>query len=233
MNFFCNFDTNSRKTYVQGKHIEFNPHLINEYYGTPNVSEHDFGQLEVNDLTMRSEVFGREVEGGLPNGTIVCVSSLSDFYRVLTIFVNSNIDPHKHSSTMSIHRERLLYGIGNDVPVNIGVQVYNCCIDAFNYALDKGWPFASLIMHFIVQSGVQPTYDDGLLKTLSPINQGTWARSKSHSVYVEDDKMPSVLEVKFTAKVKLVTAVFVEFVIVCYSCFLCFTLYIRLLLCTL
>ncbi|PQQ20170.1 uncharacterized protein Pyn_32444 [Prunus yedoensis var. nudiflora] len=98
---------------------------------------------------------------------------LSDLYKVLNSVVRYNIDPPFHviPSLLSPDRARLLYAIGNNVPIDLATYIFLAVYRAaFPASMPDSLPFASLITRFAMASRVPVEPTGKLYSPWSPLD---------------------------------------------------------------
>ncbi|CAL8135980.1 unnamed protein product [Prunus armeniaca] len=160
--------------YLRGKVLNFSvsgiAQLLKLARPNPNEKSPSFPGLLVDNLDLK---LVKSTLGWNKRVRVLRENRLSDFYKVLNSIVRYNIDPPCHviSSLLSPDRARLLYAIGNNVPIDLATYIFCAiCRAAFPTSMPDSLPFTSLITRFAMASHVPVEPTDKLYSPWSPLD---------------------------------------------------------------
>ncbi|KAI5343796.1 hypothetical protein L3X38_011672 [Prunus dulcis] len=132
--------------YLRGKVLNFSvsgiAQLLKLARPNPNERSPGFPGLVVDNLDLK---LVKSTLGWSKKVRVLCENRLSDLYKVLNSIVGYNIDPPCHviPSLLSPDRARLLYAIGNNVPIDLATYIFRAiCRVAFPTSMPD-----SLLLH--------------------------------------------------------------------------------------
>ncbi|CAB4314007.1 unnamed protein product [Prunus armeniaca] len=160
--------------YLRGKVLNFSvsgiAQLLKLARPNPNEKSPSFPGLLVDNLDLK---LVKSTLGWNKRVRVLRENRLSDFYKVLNSIVRYNIDPPCHviPSLLSPDRARLLYAIGNNVPIDLATYIFCAiCRAAFPTSMPDSLPFTSLITRFAMASHVPVEPTDKLYSPWSPLD---------------------------------------------------------------
>ncbi|CAL9005601.1 unnamed protein product [Prunus brigantina] len=164
--------------YLRGKVLNFSvsgiAQLLKLARRNPNEKSPGFPGLVVDNLDLKLVKF---TLGWNKRVRVLRENRLSDFYKVLNTIVRYNIDPPCHviPSLLSPDRARLLYAIGNNVPIDLATYIFRViCRAAFPTSMPDSLPFTptfkSLITRFAMAYHVPVEPTDKVYNPWSPLD---------------------------------------------------------------
>nr|GME08035.1 uncharacterized protein LOC109169177 [Ipomoea batatas] len=143
--------TNARLAYVRGRFYEFNPRVINAYYGLPGYA--DYFDNDLHEITKR--LTGGHAPYGISKDSIKAFE-LTSFFAFLHKIAFSNWMPSTNHRYVTKKMAALLFKIDTGVSFDLGQLLFDQIVDARNRkAGKKDLVLSNLIYGLLAMQGFQ------------------------------------------------------------------------------
>ena len=169
--FYANLsDSDSCRSMVRGRRIDFHPPTINAYYGLPDGADDSIDDAQLSDEQVSLVLtVGVGVERRTSSGTVP-MTHFSREARFWRIFLAHNIHPTSQDHDVRWETQRLLYRILLYKKIDVGREISQRLCN-WQLSSRQKLPFPHLIMGLCLRAGVETSSSMPLLRPIPPFDR--------------------------------------------------------------